>query len=168
MSKNGKNKKPAREKDLFVIDSKNCLSCTRLVGDLGKKTRSCSFKNGNKNCPAHNNRIVIGFDAEPYLEEARVAVKEQNFDKFYQLLTDAKSIEGLPEMLMDLIAPVKCGDCGCSEIGNDLTQDYTNLINPSDDIVKDVISATEEDDDDDDEIGPFTANGVDEDEDEDA
>lgn len=60
-------------KNLLLLDSPKCIRCSHLIkfndGEKAAQTLrrfKCTAKNGNKNCPAQTERVVVGAPIEEW------------------------------------------------------------------------------------------------------
>ena len=87
------------EKLPIYLDKKACLICTHLVGELGRKTKSCTAKKGNTRCPAQFYSILVGVDVDAYIEETYAAIQNKDVDRLISVLSEAKTIEGVTDII---------------------------------------------------------------------
>jgi hypothetical protein len=79
------------EKTVINLDKKVCLICTHLVGELGRKTKSCTAKKGNTKCPAQFFSIGVGVDTDTVLDNMYTAIQTKDIDTLQNLLDEARS-----------------------------------------------------------------------------
>jgi len=144
------------EKVEVNLYKKICLKCTRLVGELGKKSYACSAKKGNTNCPAQYVTIKVGVDTQTYVDAFYTAIENNDPEALAQAIEEARKIEGLAESLLaDLSNRVFtteeecCGaeecSCGCSDEEDDEDPSPADSEAADEEVVEEDESADEDD-----------------------
>ena len=80
-----------KEKQTIFLDKKVCLICTHLVGELGRKTKTCTAKKGNTRCPAQFFQLEVGVDTEQAIQDFYLALQDGNIESILVALTAAQS-----------------------------------------------------------------------------
>jgi hypothetical protein len=78
-------------RQVIYLDKPICRSCTHLVGELGTKTKSCTYKKGNLKCPAHLYKIEVGVDTEAAVEQFYLAIQAGDTSAIVAALTEAQA-----------------------------------------------------------------------------
>jgi len=88
-------------KQAIFLDKKVCLICTHLVGELGKKTKSCTAKKGNTRCPAQFIQISVGVDVDSFVDSAFQAIQNRDTASLIAVLQEAEAAEGASDAIFN-------------------------------------------------------------------
>jgi hypothetical protein len=130
-----------QQRQTLFLDKKVCLICTHLVGELGKKTKSCTAKKGNTKCPAQWYQLEVGVDTEQAIEDFYGAVQS---GKTEEIIAALMAIQTNEKISQAVISDLK------ERLFDDQVRSFEGEVE-DDQLVEDFENQEQDDEDEDDE-----------------